>query len=202
MNWKKRVLSRSSSSADIFARLQLRGYSSRSWFVIVPTTGAAFHALDKFREDLLLLGLPQVRVLDCRDLTVANITEALHNPTSDLVVLTEMERWSVENWEAMDLNRSALERSGTLIFWMSDRAVSLMFEHAPNIRSYLALEIFHLSGNDDLLADDERALRLQELSDRFQITSEEVLRRAKRGTLPPSRSFAEWVVLLKKGDLL
>lgn len=194
--------SRVSSAADISARLQLRGEFSASWFVIVSDYGLNSKALTEFRDDMLLLSGSPVRIIDCDNTTITAIVEFLHRPGSDIVILVELDKWSTAHWEALDLNRSGLERRGALIFWLSEEAVSLMFEHAPNVRSYVALSLFHLGTDEAEIADTERLHRLQELSDRFMMNSDEVIRRAEDGSLPSTPSFAEWLVLLKRGDLL
>ena len=194
--------SRGASAADIFAKLQLRGESSASWFVIISGGRASSASLREFSSDLGVLAGSPVRVMDCKETPFAAIVASLQNPNNDTVALAGLDKWLAADWEALDLNRSGLERRGPLIFWMSEKAADRMFEHAPNIRSYLASSLFHPGSDGSEITEPERLSRLQELSERFGMSNDEVVRKAEERTLPPSPSFVEWLILLKRGDLV
>ncbi len=163
---------------------------------------ASSASLREFSNDLGALAGSPVRVVDCENMSFAAIVESSQNPNGDAVILTGLDKWSAADWEVLDLNRSGLERKGPLIFWVSERAVDQMFEYAPNIRSYLASSLFHPGSDGSEIAEPERLLRLQELSERFAMSNDEVVRKAQEGTLPPGPSFVEWLILLKRGDLV
>lgn len=194
--------SRGASAADIFSRLQLRGESSASWFVMISSGGARSTHLREFRSDFEVLAGAPVRIVDCEEMPIDAIAESSQNPDDDIVILVGLEEWSAVAWETLDLNRSSLERKGPLIFWLPEKAVAQMFECAPNVRSYLASSLFHLVSDGSEMTDEERLARLKDLSERFSMTGDEVIQRAEQGTLPSSPSFVEWLILLKRGDLL
>lgn len=169
---------------------------------MISETGVRSRILKQFREDLETLAKAPSRILDCTATPIDNLVEFLHNPSDSVAILTGLNKWSPEQWETLDLNRSRLEREGPLIFWLAESAVDKMFENAPNIRSYLAASIFNLDLDESEMTDEERVQRLTELHERFQMSDDEVVQLAQNNTLPPGPSFAEWLVLLKRGDLL
>jgi hypothetical protein len=158
--------------------------------------------LKEFRSDFEILADAPVRIVDCENRQIDAIAESTQSPNDDTVILAGFEAWRAVDWENLDLNRSGFERKGPLIFWLPEKAVARMFEHAPNIRSYLASSLFHLDTDSSEMTEAERSVRLQALTEHFSMSNEEVIRKAEDGTLPPSPSFVEWLILLKRGDLL
>jgi len=194
--------SRGASAADIYTRILLRGERSSPWFILIANGGARSPRLKEFcKEFRILAGIP-VRVMDCEDKLIDAIVEFLHKPGDDTAILAGMGKWNAEDWKMLDINRSRLERNGPLILWLSETAASEMFNYAPNVRSYLAASLFHLSSDDSEMSDAERETRLRELGERFDLSKDEVIRMAEQGNLPAIPSFAEWLILLKRGDLL
>jgi len=193
--------SRGASAGQIYARLQLRGGLSASWFAILSARGSS-RALHRFCEDLsVLLGFT-CRLINCKNSPIESLIERVQNPSVDAVMLAGLEEWQSAEWAALDLNRSRFERGGPLIFWLSERAVTQMFQHAPNVRSYLASSVFRLDADKAELDEAERLKRLGELYERFDLTDDEVVRRAEEGMLSVSPSFVEWLILLGRGDLV
>lgn len=193
---------RASSAAEIFARLRLRGDSSAPWLAVLSLSKTYSSGLKEFCDELEMLAAMHVRIVDCENTPITSIVESSHNPDSDILVLTGLEKWLPANWETLDLNRSGLERRGPLLFWLSPKAVTHMFQHAPNVRSYLGSSLFLLDFDSSAMSETERSARLKDLAERFGMSDEEVIRRAEEKNLPSNPSFAEWLILLDRGDLL
>ena len=62
---------------------------------------------------------------------------------------------------------------------------------------------FWVEANESrFLTADEIEQRLQNLRDHNNLTNQQVIEMAKEGTLPSEPYFAEWLVLLDRGDLI
>jgi hypothetical protein len=196
------MYSRGASAADIYTRIRLRGDSSGSWFAMIAHGGARSMSLRDFCKEYRNLAGTPARIIDCEDGRIEEIVESLHNPDKDTAILAGMGKWNRAEWEMLDINRSGLERRGPLILWLSEKASGELFTYAPNIRSYLAASLFHLTSDDSEMSDAERETRLRELRERFQVSDDQVIQMAEQRSLPTIPSFSEWLVLLRRGDLL
>jgi hypothetical protein len=147
-----------------------------------------------------ILGRP-VRVLPLPQ-PVEELSESLHQPSDDVVVLLGSSTIEPGEWSRMDMNRSRLEREGPVILWLSPEQVSQMSQYAPNIKSYVGGSVFRLTRDESTIDEAERQRRLEELSGHYGWTNQELISRASARALPPEPEIAEWLVLLGRGDLI
>jgi hypothetical protein len=169
---------------------------------MIADGGARSLRLREFCKEYRTLADAPVRVIDCEAAQIEAIVGFLQNPSVDTAILAGLGKWSPVEWEMLDINRSRLERRGPLVLWLSEKASRELFTHAPNIRSYLAASLFHLTSDGSEMSDVEREARLRELSERFGLSNDQVVRMAEQRSLPDGPSYAEWLILLGRGDLL
>jgi hypothetical protein len=98
--------------------------------------------------------------------------------------------------------RSALERTGPVVLWVAPDALARLTELAPNIRSFIGSSVFIAGPEPGIMTNNERETRLEELRQYYQISDQEIVRRAQAHELPPEPHFVEWLVLLGRGDLV
>jgi len=85
---------------------------------------------------------------------------------------------------------------------MAPDAVGRLTEFAPNIRSFIGSSIFLAGPEPGIMTDKERESRLEELRQHYQLSDQEIVRRAEAKELPPEPHFVEWLVLVGRGDLV
>ena len=80
--------------------------------------------------------------------------------------------------------------------------VANLANFAPNIRSLVGSDYFLAGPDGGIMTEAERQERLKDLSEHFGFSGEEAVRKAQVGELPHEPEYAEWLVLLGRGDLL
>lgn len=189
------------SGFEILERIELRGEDAHSWIAIVANSsdGAAIFATELEAQSDLSAA---VRVVDIEGLLTSDIAGRLRVPSSDHVILVGLDGRSKEFWTSLDINRSALERSGALFFWLTPNALVDLCRYAPNIKSFIGTAVFGFSGLKGALSDKKREERLRELSEKFRLSDADLIERAEKHAIEREPEFVEWLLLLGRGDLV
>jgi hypothetical protein len=119
----------------------------------------------------------------------------------DEVLLIGAELFTDKDWMLLDRRRSDLAREGPTVLLTTDSAFDALMQVAPNLASWLGALVFSREDPAERLAA-LREQRLASLRARSEMTDEEVVGAAQAGTLPRDPEYAEWLVLLGRGDLL
>jgi hypothetical protein len=86
---------------------------------------------------------------------------------------------------------------------LSEAMAREMMDIAPHVASWLSGSIGRIDPAKEREATDlARERRLRELGEKAGMTNEDVVERAQSGELEPDPEYAEWLVLLGRGDLL
>jgi hypothetical protein len=141
-------------------------------------------------------------VIDATSLSPAVLVGQVRSAEARVVLIAGLESWSAEAFTAIDVNRSQFETGKFLIFKLDSTTVAGFLDRAPNLRSSIGTSIFMAAADPSGMSPEEVANRLRGLSDRYGMAGEDVIGRAQSGTLPPDPDFAEWLVLLGRGDLV
>ena len=150
-------------SVQIARRLEIRGADSSSWIgVLIPAHDSEV-ALEGLRADLSSLLQQETRIFSLRDATFDHLREQLHSPSYDIVILAAVIDLGQEGWSSVDLMRSALERSGPVILWLSPDAFVGLSAFAPNVRSFVGPSVFIAGPDGAIMSEEERTKRLTEL---------------------------------------
>jgi hypothetical protein len=158
-------------------------------------------ALEHFRTDVSSLLQKPTRTFSLAETTFEQLTESLRNPNDDIAILVA-DHLTPEQWSSFDLMRSAIERKGPIVIWGSANSLQSLTEYAPNVRSYLGSSFFAIGTDGGIMTEAERTERLEELSEYYGITNEQVVHLAEAGTLSSEPHFIEWLALLGRGDLV
>ena len=185
---------------EIARRLEIRGETG--WLAVLSHATDSTAALDQLQTELQSVLQKPARVIQLEPSTFEELHDALHQPDDDAVVLSGGTGLTPEKWRSLDIMRSALERNGPVILWLAPTDLANVAEFAPNIRSFIGGSIFLAGPDGGIMTDTERRERLKELSEHFGFSGDEAVRRAEARELPHEPEFAEWLVLLGRGDLL
>jgi len=124
-------------------------------------------------------------------------------PRNQIVVVSGFQTLPDAEWEHLDQLRSprlVREQPALLLMTPSDRERLMHF--APNMASFLGGQFFTFQEKAAELTEEEKATRLALLRTKFGQTEEQVIEMAVAHALPNEPGYAEWLVLLGRGDLL
>jgi hypothetical protein len=184
----------------IARRLELQG--PHSWIAILSSGGDPTAACDDLGTELESFLQMPVRVVPLKGSGFETLREQLHQPEDDAVVLFASADLKAGEWSSLDTMRSALERTGPVVLWIAPDALARLTEFAPNIRSFIGSSTYVAGPEPGIMTESERGSRLEELRQHYQLSDQEIVRRAEAHELPPEPHFVEWLVLLGRGDLV
>jgi hypothetical protein len=168
------------------------------WSVVLAPAGLSRVHADALAEQLTSL-LDSEKVCRYSVKTPKEIRDAAKTKNA-VLVFDGVGRFQEADWRRLDNSRSLLIRACAVIV-MEEAQVLYLVNEAPNLCSWIGSSVW--SSIDDLvLTEAQRVARLQELRTQFQLTDEQVLTQAQERTLPSDPGFAEWLVLLGRGELI
>jgi hypothetical protein len=118
------------------------------------------------------------------------------------VVISGLGSWTASEWAHFDHLRSRFTRDERTALVLGRAAFERLMQEAPNFSSWLGASAVTYQPDSSTLSEEERRRRLEALRAWSGLSDEAVLARAAAGTLPGEPEFAEWLVLLRRGDLL
>jgi hypothetical protein len=121
--------------------------------------------------------------------------------TDEEIVLVSTTHYGAEDWELVDRRRSSLAHAGVMVFVMAGEDFDVLMRAAPNLASWLGALVFQRGYDASELAG-VRERRLAALRSWAHKSDDDVVRDALGGALPADPEYAEWLVLLGRGDLL
>ena len=95
-----------------------------------------------------------------------------------------------------------IERLRPALLVLSRRSASLLTRFAPNLASLLGGDLWIWHADASALSEADKQIRLDRLRAWSGLCDDEVVAQAKQKVLPTEPQFAEWLVLLGRGDLL
>lgn len=171
------------------------------WFVLATPSHQLSEIQDTLAGDVAALtqSAPTVTsaVENSRDLV-----RAIRASTDGVLLIGGLETFSEVEWRSVDMMRSRLEGNRTVVLLMSPKQLKILAESAPNLASWLTGGIWQLDEDIEQLSDAERADRLATLRKSTGMSDEEVVNRAQNGTLSSEPQFTEWLLLLRRSDLI
>ena len=124
----------------------------------------------------------------------------LARPTREVVVV-DAAGYGDRDWGLLDRRRSSLARAGLLVFVTTPASFEKLMQTAPNLASWLGAFVFE-QPHDAAATASTREQRLAALRSWAQKSDADVIQAATQGQLPADPEYAEWLVLLGRGDLL
>ncbi|WP_437475641.1 hypothetical protein WME75_23765 [Sorangium sp. So ce1014] len=173
------------------------------WSVVVVEE-ARIDATTRMLEEELIFGIEEegvgsVRVFSER-YTAPALVEALACMTPEDVALLPLSAdVIVPVSRALDYERARLSGRPRGVIITSEAGLRLLAAEAPSLWSWVGPRVWHI---DPLAGQLDVEARLSSLRQGRGLTDAEVLQRAEAGTLTLDPVFAEWLVLLGRGELL
>ncbi|HWU86844.1 MAG TPA: hypothetical protein VN253_06200 [Kofleriaceae bacterium] len=121
--------------------------------------------------------------------------------TSAEFVFVDARLFVALDWGLLDRRRSSLAHAGVLILITTFSSFDELMQSAPNLASWLGAQVFAYV-RDGAGVEVARARRLDALRTWASKSDADIIHAAEDGTLPRDPEFAEWLVLLGRGDLL
>lgn len=119
------------------------------------------------------------------------------------ILLIAAPSYDAADWKLLDARRSALEHAGVMVFVTTPASFASLMRVAPNLASWLGGFVFSRHAEDEATQiEAQRRQRLDALRTWAGKSDREVVEAAERGELPRDPEYAEWLVLLGRGDLL
>ncbi|WP_428263576.1 hypothetical protein [Haliangium sp.] len=192
-----------SDTANLAARV-LNRPAQTEWVVLqVPAdqdAELASELADELAADIEAIGGAAVVSIEVGDADA--LIAALRRPGDDIRVFSGLDAFSPQDWARLDLARSRLARAGCVVLVASAESVERLYRHAPNLASWIAAAVWSFDESGWGLSPEEREARLDALRTWSGLDDAEVVARAERGTLPGDPEYAEWLILLGRGDLV
>lgn len=173
---------------EVARRIDLRSESGYAWFVVVPSGEAGENSLADVKDALEVALSEPIRTVTAGTGAVHDFIAAVQINAADTVLLSGLDDWDDAKWRALDIQRSALERPGTIVLMLSPSSVLRLCNYAPNIRSFIGGSFVQLAPGGGILSETERHRRIKELEENYGLSSEEVFEKAKAGKLGPDQS--------------
>lgn len=175
--------------------------SPNHWFVLI-VDGDADEVASRLQEEIFALAGPTSQ--PTRRATVTSSREfalAARDNTNGILIVTISPVFTHGEWANVDVNRSRFERGGATVLVLDNDAAEDLENTAPNLASWIGGSMWRLVDVQALSAE-EKEQRLAVLRGRTGLSDDEVVRRSESGGLPTDPEYAEWLVLLGRGDLL
>src|SRR5579871_2882293 len=107
----------SSTTETVFRVVRQLGLPVTGTWLGLVAVGPGF---EEFLADLeseisAQMDLP-LRIVPAGSLSVPELIRRLAQPDSDCVALIGLTHWAPEQWQALDINRNALDRPGPILF--------------------------------------------------------------------------------------
>lgn len=186
------------SAAELALRsLALRGTAVYGTYLAAPDELDA--AIEDLEAEIAALD-SHIQIAKLRPRGAEQLVADLATSPAELV-LVDARSFLAPDWATLDRRRSALAHPGVLIFVTTPSSFDELMRSAPNLASWLGGEVFAYVG-DGANVEVARMQRLEALRTWASRSDADVIRAAEAGTLPRDPEYAEWLVLLGRGDLL
>jgi hypothetical protein len=144
------------------------------------------------------VGGPSPRILKRPDATsIAHTYDISEEP----LFIVGMDDMRAQGWRHLDGLRSRLLGQRCVVLMLSASAMMRVQNLAPNLASWFGSSMWQLDLSESL-SEDDKEQRLRALRRRFRKRDDQIIDLARQSKLPSDPEYAEWLVLLGKGDLL
>jgi hypothetical protein len=173
-----------------------------AWVVAVADGATAAAELRAELERLCGPGDPPPVVVSIGSL--GELFHAVHAHPRGAMIVVGAATLTVDSWRSIDANRTRLTRDDITVLVLDEVSAGRLENVAPNLASWVGGRVWRLA-NDPPIPPltpgeiDERLAALRAWAGRGDA---EVVRLAEIGKLPRDPEYAEWLMLLGRGDLL
>lgn len=188
------------TAADIALRFTARRGRGDWMALVVGPQNDVPSVAHELAEELASLGDGDVASIAEADGAEALASSLASRPGP--VVVSGLDGWSAAEWAHFDHLRSRFSREERTALVLGGAAFERLMQEAPNFASWLGASVVSYQPTASVLTEAEREERLAVLRAGSGRSDDAVIALASAGTLPTEPEFAEWLVLLRRGDLL
>lgn len=136
--------------------------------------------------------------------TATALFEAVHACPRGAMVVLGAAMFPDEDWRRLDANRTRLVRGDITVLILDEIGAGRLENLAPNLASWVGGRVWRIADDaaEPELSRSEIDQRLATLEAWAGHSGGEVIRLAEAGQLPRDPEYAEWLILLGRGDLL
>ncbi len=127
------------------------------------------------------------------------LAEIRSGSPQDVLVLSGLEFQDIAALRVLDVARSRLIDAPMLIIVTTESGAVALKNAAPNLWSWVGPRCFRVAADNQ---EHQREERLASLREGLGLEDAEVIDLVESGRLPPEPVFAEWLVLLGRGELV
>lgn len=182
------------------AEFALRASTHAGWLALITSSARVADVAGELALEIEAIDATMPPVVPAT--TASGLVDDLKACVAPTCIVAFAPNFDASELRHLDLLRSQLERDGTVVLVLTTAAMENLTDAAPNLASWLGGSVWELQPDTDLLSPDEVEQRLQALRSSTSLSDEDVLGQAERGELPADPEFAEWLVLLGRGDLV
>lgn len=185
----------SESAADFAVRI-LEDAGTNAWYVALGPAETESILVKAIIEEANTI--QEGSAAEAAVTTPANLISVLRRASARLVVAAGLNGFNGAAWSTLDSSRSRLMREGITTMVLSPAAFGSLQTNAPNLASWIGGAVFEIAAP----VPHGSAERLTQLRAWAGLSDADVIGKGEEGTLPADPYFAEWLVLLGRGDLL
>jgi hypothetical protein len=171
------------------------------WSALIISNSDSQQLVDDLQDILTIFAECEVGYFSGNE-EVSNLVKKIIHANEDYLILGNFEQWDNLKWYQFDCQRSKLMRKRGVVLILSPESAKTMFSYAPNIVSWLGSRVYSFLKDTELLSIEERQERLKALREWSGLTDFQIIEMAEAQTLTPESEYAEWLVLLDRGDLI
>ena len=187
---------------ELLIRIGSHPESSNFWAILVIKSEDMISTVADL-EDTLEIFIESAIALISGENGARELIKQVETSAQEYLLLWQLETWELADWRSFDGFRSRLDKGkkGGLILLTEQSTHSLM-HYCPNLASWLGAKVFYFEKDAELLTAEESKLRLAALQEWAKTSNDEVIKLAENLQLPHDPEYAEWLILLNRGDLL
>jgi hypothetical protein len=174
--------------------------STSEWMVLLHSPGKDEELGNELAEALDDISGDTARVAVVA--SGAELIQAVHGAGEEVCIIAGLDALSAEEWRGIDRQRSQLLHAQCAVLLASPQSLDRLAIHAPHLASWIGPAIWTLDSGPPGLSDQEKEDRLRALREHYERSDHEVVDMAERRELPAEPDYAEWLVLLDRGDLI
>jgi hypothetical protein len=170
--------------------------------LLLVTSSTAIQLVSQRIEEELLIHDVAVVTHIHNPVNADDLIEKFRSAAVGILIVSGLDQFRPQDWQSIDHLRSRLARDEAVILVVGYKTAKNVVNLAPNLASWIAGSSWLLDILAEELSAEEIEARLTALREWANLTDAEVIQQAEHGRLPSAPEFAEWLVLLDRGDLL
>jgi len=171
------------------------------WLLLVTSSVVVQSVSQRIEKELLIHDVAVVTHIHC-PANADGLIEKFWSTAAGILIVSGLDHFRPQDWQSVDHLRSRLARDEAVILVVGYKTAENIVNLAPNLASWIAGSSWFLDTHAEELSAEEKEARLEALRKWANRTDAEVIQQAEHGRLPSEPEFAEWLVLLDRGDLL